>query len=333
MKSWYEIRAAAKPETIDVLVYDEIGTFGVNAAAFAKDIREHKGKKINLRIHSPGGSILDGSAIFNALKRHKGGVDVYVDGLAASMASVIMLAGDKVHAAENALVMIHNPWSVAIGDSEEMRKTADLMDKMKDGIVNIYAAKTKKDPDEIERMMDEETWFTADEAKAFGFVDVVTERMDIAASAHTAEVLARYKKTPAALTSAKKVMDAIPEPIVEPVVTEPTPEPQAIAPEVIEEISAKLTDIQAKLANAEARATKAEAELSRTQTLLEGLKNSLGIAAARQTPVIQVAADPNQDFINRWNSAPTAAAQVKLFDDNKELATHLSAEGKIKFTH
>lgn len=187
MKTWFDIKAKAEAEA-DVFLYDEIGGFGVNARDFISQIRSSGAKKINLRINSPGGSVFDGLAIYNFLKEQD--VTVQVDGLAASIASVIAMAGKEVRIAGNGFLMIHNPWGGAMGDSEEMRQTADLLDKIRDSLVGTYAKKTGKDHDTIKRWMDEETWFSANEAKEHGFVDTITDEVAFSASVRS------FKKAP-----------------------------------------------------------------------------------------------------------------------------------------
>jgi ATP-dependent Clp endopeptidase proteolytic subunit ClpP len=195
MRNWYEIKASADKTGAEIYLYDEIGGWGISAKDFIAEVKALSGQPISLHIHSPGGSILDGHAIYNALLRHKGGLTIQIDGLAASMASVVAMAGRPVRMAENAFLMIHNPWSVSMGDSEQMRKDADLLDRMRDGLVNIYAQKTGKDEGDIEEMMDAETWLTAAEAKDMGFVDEITDRLDMAASFD----LHKFSKVPQAL--------------------------------------------------------------------------------------------------------------------------------------
>lgn len=173
-RKWYEIKNTAA-DSAEVFIYDEIGGWGISASQFVRDLKPLAGKALTVRIHSPGGSVLDGHAIYNALARHAGGVTVKIDGLAASMASVIAMAGAPVKMAANGFLMIHNPSSIAIGESGDMRKAADLMDKMKDGLVNIYARKSGRDADEIEQWMDDETWFTAAEAMEHGLIDEITD--------------------------------------------------------------------------------------------------------------------------------------------------------------
>lgn len=190
MSTWFDIRAKAEAEA-DVFLYDEIGGFGVNARDFISEIRASGAKKINLRINSPGGSVFDGLAIYNFLKEQD--VTVQIDGLAASIASIIAMAGKEVRIASNGFLMIHNPWGGAMGDSEEMRQTADLLDKIRDSLVGTYAKKTGKDEETIKRWMDDETWFSAEEAKKNGFVDTITDEVAFSASVQS------FKKAPAIL--------------------------------------------------------------------------------------------------------------------------------------
>jgi len=172
-QSWYKFNALAGDKPAEILIYDEIGMWGVDAKAFVEDLRGVEGKDLSVRIHSPGGSIMDGCAIANALKAHSGTVSVQIDGLCASIATVVAMAGDTVRMAENGFFMIHNPWVFAMGDSDEMRKMADIMDKMKGNIVKAYTDKTGKSDDEISELMDAETWLTAEEAKDLGFIDSI----------------------------------------------------------------------------------------------------------------------------------------------------------------
>jgi len=185
--TWYAmeqetVAEGVKSSKAEIFIYDEIGGFGVEANQFIQDIEAlGEVEQIDLRISSPGGSIIEGNVIFNAIKRHPANVTVYIDGMAASMASVIAMAGDEVLMADNALLMIHNPWTVAIGDSEELRKEADLMDKMKSAIINAYS-RSNYSTEELEELMNATTWFTADEAMEAGFIDGTVEGLKAAAS-------------------------------------------------------------------------------------------------------------------------------------------------------
>lgn len=197
-RAWYSIKAAAQPDAVDVLIYDEISWYGVTAEDFVKDLQGISAKTINLRINSPGGSVFDGTAIYNALRAHPAKVVAHIDGVAASIASVIALAGDEVRMAANAFFMIHNPWGVTVGDAAEMRKMADVLDKIGGTLAATYSAKCGKPKDEVQALLDAETWMTAEEAKAFGFVDVVE---DSDADAKANFDLSRFGNVPQALTS------------------------------------------------------------------------------------------------------------------------------------
>jgi ATP-dependent protease ClpP protease subunit len=129
---------------------------------------------ITVRINSGGGSVFDGFAIYNLLDQHEGEIHVKIDALAASAASVVAMAGDTVEMADNALFMIHNPWTMALGESKDMIKTAELLDKIRDSIVTTYQSKANLGTGEISDMMDEETWLSADEAIENGFVTAKT---------------------------------------------------------------------------------------------------------------------------------------------------------------
>lgn len=135
---------------------------------------EAKGKNLNIYINSGGGSVFAGMAIYNMLKRHKGFKTVHVDGLAASIASIIALAGDKVIIPKNAYFMIHKPWSWGIGDSDEFRQMADTLDVLEEGIVNVYADGLKEgvDVETIKKMIQKETWLTGDQAAEYFDIEV-----------------------------------------------------------------------------------------------------------------------------------------------------------------
>lgn len=182
---WYEIRAASNNSSGEIHIYDQIGGWGISASRFLKEVSEaglFNASQVDLRIHSPGGSTLDGFAIFNTLKRLSGTVNIYVDGIAASMASVIaMLPGARVHIPSNAFIMIHNPWGGAMGEADDLRDYADLLDKNARNMVDAYAEKTGLAREEIESMMSKETWLTGAEAVEKGFADVLLPEMAMAA--------------------------------------------------------------------------------------------------------------------------------------------------------
>lgn len=156
----------------ELLIYSDIGEdlFGdaVSAMTVKKQLDEMPEGDLRVRINSPGGSVFDGFAIYNLLQQ-RGNVTVHVDGLAASAASVVAMAGDEIVMAENALMMIHDPWTMALGSSQDMRDTAELLDKIKGSIITTYASKTGLEYDRINQMMAEETWMSAKESIDMGF--------------------------------------------------------------------------------------------------------------------------------------------------------------------
>lgn len=181
-KSWFNVKAQANG-VVDVSIHDEIGMWGVTARDFIASIRETNPQTINLSIHSPGGSFFDGLAIYNALRASDAAVNGRVEGLAASAASLILMAADKITIPENAYIMIHAPWAVVVGDADEMRDTADVMEKFKQTLVNVYESRTGGDRAEIEALVNQEHWMDGAEAVSRGFADEMVEAMDVAACA------------------------------------------------------------------------------------------------------------------------------------------------------
>jgi ATP-dependent Clp protease protease subunit len=181
-RSWFTAAAAADGRTADIAIYDEIGHWGVTAKDF-RDALEALGPvdTINLRINSPGGEVFDGIAVHNMLARSKATVNVTVDGLAASIASLIAMAGDQVTMPENAMMMVHDPSGIVMGTAADMQDMADALDKISTAMAATYARKTGQTPEAIAQIMDAETWLTAAEAKELGFADEVTPPARISA--------------------------------------------------------------------------------------------------------------------------------------------------------
>lgn len=171
---WYAINKKDDSEA-EISIYDAIGAWGVTAQQFVKDLKAIKAARIILRLNTPGGEVFDGTAIYNALREHPARVTVHVDGVAASAGSFIACAGDEVRMADNAYIMIHNASGGVYGEAGDMRRYADVLEKINGNIAAIYQRKAGKDADHWRGLMDAETWFTAEEAKAEGLVDVVYE--------------------------------------------------------------------------------------------------------------------------------------------------------------
>lgn len=185
----------------EVFIYGDIGGWwgGVTAEQFAKDVAALEVQTLNVRLNSPGGLVFDGVAIYNALANHRANVVIHIDGLAASIASVIAMAGDEIRIAEGAHVMIHKPWSFAMGDAELMRKEADVLDHLEDGLVDIYAARTGKKRAALQEWMAAETWFRGKHAVDEGFADVmVPAKKKEKKEAHAASaILPLFARAPA----------------------------------------------------------------------------------------------------------------------------------------
>jgi ATP-dependent Clp endopeptidase proteolytic subunit ClpP len=212
MKSWYTIRA--RTSGTEVLIYDEIGAYGVTAKGFLAELGAlPDDAAIDLRLNSPGGSVFDAVAIYNALKRHAGDITVWIDGIAASAASYIAMAGDTVVMPENAFLMIHDPSGLVMGTAEDMRSTAEALDKVKGSLIQGYAAKSGKADDEIATLMAAETWLDAKDALDLGFIDRIAEPVKLAASFD----VARFRNAP------PEVVEAASEPD-EPAAQEPQSE-------------------------------------------------------------------------------------------------------------
>ena len=181
MQSWYTIRAQG--EGAELLIYDEIGAYGVSAKSFLADLGAlDSNAPLELRLNSPGGSVFDAVAIYNALQRHEGAITVTIDGIAASAASYIAMAGDTVVMPENAFLMIHDPSGMVMGNAGDMRSMAEALDKIAGSLVRGYAAKSGKPDEGIAALMAAETWLDAADALELGLADKVIEPVRIAAS-------------------------------------------------------------------------------------------------------------------------------------------------------
>lgn len=181
---FWNIMKNEEENSADMILYGTIGSDewwdDICDKTFKEDIANlGEVENINLHINSPGGSVFAAVAIANTLKNHKAKVTAYIDGLAASSATIITSACDVVKMPKNALFMIHNPLTWAYGNKQELEKTGILLDKVKDSILETYLAKAKdKTKEELSALMDEEKWFNAEEAKEYGFIDEIVGEME-----------------------------------------------------------------------------------------------------------------------------------------------------------
>lgn len=219
---WYSIRqrtavaAAAQgvQAAAEIYIYGDIGEswYGdtVTAAQFVKDISELNAQAITVRINSYGGSVTDGIAIHNAIKRHPAAVTVCVDGLAASIASLIAMAGDTVEMAENAMLMIHAPWTYAGGNSADLRATADMLDSWAAAMSTSYASKSGQTAEAMLALLTDgaDHWYTAAEALKNGFINTVISALPESAGAMASFNLTRYRTAPASLVQRNPVAAA-----------------------------------------------------------------------------------------------------------------------------
>lgn len=185
----------------EILLYDEIGpeAYGLLGGQWMADQLKSLGPgDVTVRINSPGGSGDHGLAMYNALLRHQGNVTVAIDALAASAASIVAMAGKTIEIAQAAFVMVHNSWSFALGNADQLRATADTLDKFDSLQIGMFAARTKQSPEQIKQWLDEETWMTAEDAVARGFADKIGQQFNGVAASINHD---RFRHVPAALSS------------------------------------------------------------------------------------------------------------------------------------
>ena len=171
---WFKVQAISDDET-EIMIYDVIGWPFISADNFVRALAEITAKTVTVRINSPGGDVFDGMAIFNALKTYNGKVVTRIEGIAASMASVIALAGKEVQAYANTMYMIHEPYAFTAGNQYSLRELADILEKMSGQMIDIYSSNASPGKREIAQMMKDEAWLTAKEAKEKGFIDTVLD--------------------------------------------------------------------------------------------------------------------------------------------------------------
>ncbi|WP_302500015.1 head maturation protease, ClpP-related [Limosilactobacillus reuteri] len=218
MPKYLTVKQESKPNTASMyidgeIVTDEYYDTDTSAAGFRDALKDLGDvKTINLHINSPGGSVFEGIAIYNMLKQNKAHVNVYVDGLAASIASVIAMSGDAIFMPSNSMLMIHNPWTMAVGNASELRKQADDLDKITESSIQTYLnqAGDKLDEETLRQLMDDETWLTAKEAVNYGLATEVIEANKAAASI-SKNFAQRYRHVPERLIQVSQKKQEIKE--------------------------------------------------------------------------------------------------------------------------
>lgn len=207
--AYYSMKAAGA--TGEILLYQDIGqggffSEGTSAEGFARDLKAlGKISTLNVRINSPGGQVFEGLTIYNLLASHNARKIVHIDGLAASIASVVAMAGDEINIADNGMMMIHDAWGVGIGTADEIRKTADVLDTITATIAGTYAKRSGGELDTVRKMMASEKWMSAAEAAALGFADHVVDNMQ---AMNCAIDLKRYRNVPRHVIERQTAMPA-----------------------------------------------------------------------------------------------------------------------------
>jgi ATP-dependent Clp protease protease subunit len=201
----YQMKADGKAG--EITFYEAIGESsdgsGTTAKSFQKDLKALGDVSLlRIFINSPGGSVFEGTAIFNILDRHPARKEVMIDGIAASIASVIAMVGDEIKIAANGMMEIHDPWGIVIGSAAEMRKTAETLDKIRSTILGVYVRRSGADEEKLSAMMSEDTWFTAEEAVEIGLADSIVEPVALAALAK--HDLSWFRHVPEQLAKAKE---------------------------------------------------------------------------------------------------------------------------------
>lgn len=222
-RPWYRITNQSADEA-EVMLYDEVGGWlGATADEFINDLRGITASNILLRVNSPGGSVTEGIAIANALRSHPANVTVQVDGIAASIASVIAMAGDQVRMMPNALLMVHEASGLCVGDAAEMIKMAEVLDKISGNIADAYATRAGGTRDEWRQVMRNETWYTAEEAVKAGLADeaVPTKKQQPEPDGDEPEMRKRFDLTAYGYQGPRQ---EAPSPTPPPAAPEPTPQ-------------------------------------------------------------------------------------------------------------
>ena len=215
-KKFWEVKAAAN-DVGELYIYGDITSYkwddtDITAKDFAEDLKALGDlKTLNIYLNSLGGSVFQGQAIFSILKRHSAYKNVYIDGIAASIASVIAMAGDTISMPKNAMVMIHNPWTFAMGNSADLRKEADALDKIRESMIVAYMDKIqgKTTEEELIDLLDAETWLSAQDCFDRGFCDELLDEKEIAASCLDSKMLSNYKNIPDSLKNLQKGADRL----------------------------------------------------------------------------------------------------------------------------
>lgn len=303
-KSWYTLQASGETEqrNIEIFVYGEIGAWGVTANQFVQDLRamDDGVSPVIVAFNSIGGDLFDGLAIHNALSRLGERCTGRIDALAASAASVAVCGAHRVVIAANAMLMIHNPYTFTGGDAEDFRRVADVLDQTLEAIIAAYKAKAPDiDEAELRRMVNAETWLTANEAVALGLADEVGDGLKVSACLGQGSVLQRFQHAPPELLAQ---LDEEPE--ADPVEPDPVPVLDAAKLALMVTQGCAAAGIS-NLVEPLLAATKLESEAV-IQAALTNAKALHGLCVAARLPELTV------EFVTA--GLDEAAVRARLFD-------------------
>ena len=306
-----------------ILLFDEIGGMGVTPDVFALELDRANGEAVEIRINSGGGSVFDGLAIYNLIKDYEGPTTVIVDGLAASIASVIALGADKLVMNEGSFFMIHNPWTISGGESKDLRQAADILDKIQSQIVDIYASATGKDEAEIIALMDAETWLNPDEALEMGFAQEIKSGLKIAAALKTKYIFNNIPQELISIMDEKEIKAEVAEVEVEAVELVEDPIAEVEAEEIVAEVEVEI-EAEAEVEVEIEEAPKAYSE--------EELKNAVALALSdereRQSEIKNLAFDGQDKLVNQLIEEGISAqdAAARFINDYKENGALIKSE-------
>ena len=290
---------------------------------------------LDVYINSGGGEVFAGQAIYSMLKRHPAHVNAHIDGLAASMASVIAMAADTVYMPSNAMMMIHNPWSQGQGDAKSFRKMADTLDQVAETCISAYMDKCGMPKDEIVALLDAETWLTAEEAKAMGFADIITASVSIAASIDNGMFNFSGQTMPLdKMQNAKQLLAKLPNAITIVSRIENAPKGEELTPMNFKELLASLPQeqqdvVQAELVASNTQIVTLQASLDETVAKLNASQTALAAA----TPVAALSdeaflaglpEDVRTRYVANQALAAKALATAKTIQDAAKLNTFVS---------
>ena len=285
-----------------ILLFNEIGEWGTTPADFKSELDSANGEDVIIRINSPGGNVFDGLTIHNMLKNYSGKTTSIIDGIAASITSVIALGSDEVIMNSGAFFMIHNPHVVIGGEADDLREQADLMDKIKAQMVDIYKNATGLEEEEIISMMDETTYLSSEESIEKGFATSLGEGLKIAANLNVSkEYNILFNNIPKELTMKKKKdvqTEVVEKPEVsvensaETLAVEETPSDEVVKAEAPVETGETETEIEVEEEIAEI-----EAKLYSQSEVDEQIKNALVMEASRQDEIRALAFDGQDTLV------------------------------------